>query len=117
MKTLFLLAVCLTSFSVSAVASKLDCAEDENTFARYCYDAKQIRANGDLRSAQLYTGGPKSLSDSGFLSVVNCKLGYLEMRDQKGVAFARSVPEKKHIKDYVRFICAETSAKLDKNLR
>ena len=117
MKAFFVLAACLFSFSALAAAPKLACSEDENTFAMYCYDTKTIKVNGDLRSSQMFTGVPKSLSDSGFLSVVNCKLGYLEMRDRKGVAFSRAVPEKKHIKNYVRFICDDTSAKLDKTLR
>ena len=100
-----------------AHAEGLACADDVNTFAMYCYSAKSVRVNGDLRSAQLYTGGPKGVEDSGFLSVINCKVGYLELRDRKGVAFARAVPEKKHIKNYRDFVCNEKTPKQDKNLK
>ena len=115
MKTVVVAICCL--MGAVAYAESLACADDENTFARYCYQPKAVRVNGDLRATQLYTGGPNSIADSGFLSVINCKVGYLEMRDRRGVAFARAMPEKKHIKNFRDFICNEKTPKQDNNLK
>ena len=115
MKAFLFAAIC--GIATAANAGNLTCAQDENSFSLYCYITKSVKVNGDLRATQLYTGGPKSIDNTGYLSLVDCKIGYLELRDKKGVAFARGIPEKKHVIEYVRYVCEEKTAKQDVALR
>lgn len=100
----------------SAAAAKLSCRADRNTNEHICYLPGELRAHGDLRSFPLFTGGPKGADRSGYTAVVNCKAGYLEMRDRRGVVFARSVPEKRHVRDLRDDVCAEARVKPDPTL-
>lgn len=111
------LTMAACGYAIGAQAGNLSCAQDDDTFAMYCYVTKSVKTNGDLRATELYTGGPKGVSDSGYLSVINCKAGYLEMRDKKGVAFTRGVPEKRHIRAYRDFVCGEKNPKQDNALK
>ena len=115
MKLFFALALCLSA--ASSFARNLTYADDDDTHALYCYITKSVRVNGELRATELYTGGPNRITDSGYLSVIDCKVGYLELRDKRGVTFTRGQPEKLHIVRYRDYVCDEKSAKLDKNLK
>lgn len=115
MKRIFALALCLNA--VGSFAGNLTCSDDEDTRALYCYVTKSVRVNGSLRATELYTGGPNRIDDSGYLSVIDCEIGYLELRDKRGVTFTRAQPEKLHIVRYRDYVCGEKSAKLDKKLK
>jgi hypothetical protein len=62
------------------------------------------------------TGGPKGVDKSPYLGVVNCRVKYLELRDKNGVVFARKIPEKRHLRDFVYDVCNEHKPKPDKSL-
>lgn len=104
-------------FAASAAsAEQLSCRKDANTKAVVCYLPSSLKGNGDLRSFVILNGGPKGVDKSPYLGVVNCKAKYLELRDRKGVVFARNVPEKRHIRDFVSDVCTEHKPKPDRSL-
>ena len=115
MKRVFLIV--LFCISANSWAAKLTCSDDTNTNEYLCYNDKDVKANGDLRAVKLYKGGPKGVNDTGFLAVLNCKIGYLEMRDRQGVTFARDQPEKLHVIKYRDMICEEKNPRVDKTLK
>lgn len=100
----------------SAFAATLSCREDPNTREHFCYLPSELRVNKDLRSFPVFKGGPKGAERSGYLAVVHCKTGLLELRDRKGVIFAKNFPSKKHIKLLLNDACSEKKVKIDKNL-
>ncbi|GAO35223.1 hypothetical protein SCT_0607 [Sulfuricella sp. T08] len=102
--------------SLPAQAVQLSCSEDSNTRQRLCYNPKAVRSNGDLRAVRLYKGGPNGADDTGFTAVLNCKVGYLEMRDKQGVVFARDQPEKLYVVLFRDYVCGEKQHKHDKSL-
>ena len=64
----------------------------------------------------MYRGGPKGVADTGFTAVLNCKSGYLEMRDRQGVVFARDQPCKLYVIEFRDYVCGEAKPKQDKKL-
>lgn len=104
------------ALSVSAFAVQLSCSEDDNTRQRLCFNPKAVRANGDLRAVRLYKGGPNGVDDTGYTAVLNCKVGYLELRDKKGVIFARDQPSKLYAVQFRDYVCKEKQVKADKEL-
>lgn len=111
---LFVTFALVTDAAIAALP--LSCREDLNTKATVCYERKTVRANGELRSFTMATGGPKGVEKSPYLGVVNCRAKYLELRDRKGVVFARNVPKKAHIRYLIADICEEPKPKPDKSL-
>ena len=101
---------------VSSHAGDLSCRQDPDTKAAICYEPKTLKGNGDLRSFTMATGGPKGVEKSPYLGVVNCRVKYLEMRDKLGVVFARQVPQKRHVRDFVYDVCNEHKPRLDRSL-
>jgi len=113
LKSLSLIAVSVT---VPAIAATLSCREEPNTRKHFCYLPSELRANADLRSFPLFTGGPKGADRTPYTAVVNCKVRYLEMRDRKGVVFARQLPKKQHIRALIDDVCTEAKVKRDNSL-
>jgi hypothetical protein len=101
----------------SASAVQLSCSEDDNTHQRLCYNPKDVRSNGNLRAVRLFKGGPQGVNETTFMAVIDCKIGYLELRDKQGVAFARDQPEKLYAVQFRDFVCEEAKPKVDKSLR
>jgi len=106
----------LMLLSCSTQCATISCRDDSNTKQYFCYLPNEIRANGDLRSFPLFTGGPKGVSRTGQTVVVNCKAGYMELRDRKGVVFARNYPAKPHIIQVRDDVCEEKNIKRDASL-
>ena len=101
----------------SACAVQLSCSEDDNTHQRLCYNPKDVRSNGNLRAVKLFKGGPNGANETTYTAVIDCKIGYLELRDRQGVAFARDQPEKLYAVQFRDFVCEEAKPKADKSLR
>ena len=102
--------------ATGAFAQKLSCRQDADTKAAICYEPRSLKGNGDLRSFTMATGGPKGVTKSAHLGVVNCRVKYLEFRDKQGVVFARQIPKKRHVRDFVYDVCNEHKPKPDRSL-
>ena len=111
-----ILFMCLIFFSISASAEKLTCRQDDDTREMVCYNPLKLRGNGDLRAFTIFTGGPNKMTPNANLSIVNCKIGYMELRDRSGVVFARNQPSKVHIVQIRDDVCAQDKYKKDKAL-
>jgi hypothetical protein len=114
---LSLAAILLTLLGSNAHAATLSCREDDNTRSTVCYNPREVRVNGNLRSFALYMGGPAGVDKNMNTAVVNCKAGYLELRDPRGVVFARDQPSKLHIVQLRDDVCAEANVKQDVSLK
>lgn len=110
----FLAAAALLGIAGSASATEsLVCAEDFNTNALFCFARSQVRDSDGIRSAPLYTGGPKSMSRSNFTVNVNCAGGVMALKDRQGVTFAGASADTgtQQSRDLLRYLCvSETSA-------
>ncbi len=117
LKLRIVITTTLLSASV-AQAVPLNCQQDQNTNELFCYYAKELRENGDLRSFPLFSGGPKEIVRTGYTAVFNCKVGYMELRDRRGVVFARNKPEKQYVKWMRNDVCfGEKNVKQDASLK
>ncbi len=114
MKNLTFLAIIL--LSPMAYAGNLVCAENSVTHAYMCFPKNGVRANGPVRSAPFYQGGPKGVSATGFTARAHCESKVLELTDRKGVAFIRNIPTESVGRDFVRFLCAHSPTKNDPKL-
>jgi len=99
-----------------AHAGPLACRMDKNTREAICYERASIRANGNLRSFTMATGGPKGVDKLPYLGVVACPLKYLEIRNKRGVVISREIPKKETVRYLIEDLCRETKVKLDKTL-
>lgn len=114
MKLISLLAILV--WSSIAHAGNLVCAENSVTHAYMCFPKSSVRANGPVRAAPFYKGGPKGVDDTGFTARVHCESKVLELTDRKGVAFVRNVPTELAGRDFVRFLCTHSPTKKDPKL-
>jgi hypothetical protein len=119
-----LLIVPLVSVSIIGIlgsgafaADKVTCFEERESRKTFCFDPKQVRANGSLRAFTLYTGGPNGVSKTTNTGVFNCQAGYMELRDHRGVIFARDQPEKSHVIRLRDSVCAIEKPRNDPALR
>lgn len=108
-------------FSTTVHGANVVCAEDANTNGTMCFPQGLMRASSDkqVREAALYSGGPRGSTATGHTVRVFCSdkfVPVLEMRDRKGVVFARNQPEAKIGRDFARFMCEHTRTKTDKTL-
>lgn len=100
-------AIVLSLFmSAPAFAVKLTCAVDAVTDKRLCFPPSQLRAEGNIRRAPLYSGGPRELDPTGFTVSVNCTTKALELRDRQGVVFARNYAASALGMDLAEFLCS-----------
>lgn len=114
-RLLSFIAAC--SIMQAAYGIQLSCREDPDTRETICYHSNQVTANGDLRAFQLYKGGPNGVDRTAYTAVVNCKAGYMELRDKKGVIFARDQPNKLNVVQIRDDVCNEAKVKQDTHLR
>lgn len=113
MKILIFFAALLPA---SSWAGNLSCVQDADTYATTCFDPKKVTSNGELRATKLYSGGPKEVNDLGHTAVVYCNRQIIELRDRKGIVFARNRPTTRQSFRLWNDICSAES-KPDKNLR
>lgn len=102
--------VAMVLIANQSFAEKLSCREDPSNYEHFCYDKSKLVISGDLRIFQMYKGGPLGVDPTGYLAYIDCKVGYIEMRDRQGVAFARNFPTKPHIIQLRADVCAEREA-------
>lgn len=115
MRTLVVAAL-LATIALPASA-RLACHEEEGTRKRMCYDDGWVFSNGDVRSSELYTGGPKEVRPTGVSLVVHCKAQLILARGSDGVnlgaASSSSTAESRALS---RWICAEKKTRKDPKL-
>lgn len=104
-----------THISPALAKTPLSCGQNAQTLELSCIDPKRVTHNGDLKAAKLWTGGPKEIRETAYTIVANCKHGTVELRDRKGIVFARSRPDSDQSRVLYRTIC-NTPSKLDKLL-
>jgi hypothetical protein len=111
------LSICLAIALASShtLAAELDCEVDKNTDMYFCFNPKKVNADGEARSFELYTGGPLKVTSTGYTATFYCTLGFMEMRDRRGVVFARDQPGKSHIIRLRESVCAATPIKKAKS--
>lgn len=115
MRISILAIIVIIIFPLSATAGKVTCSEDRNTRQWTCFDPQSVRSNGNLRATRLYLGGKNEIEKTPYTMVVNCKVGFVELRDRKGVVFGRDQPEKLHAVQLRDWIC-ESKSIYDKTL-
>jgi len=116
MKALAALPAFALLLATDAMAQNLVCAQDGTTFKQMCFAKNGVRSNGNVRSAKLYQGGPKNVTETTYTARVHCVSGVLELTDRQGVAFARNRPEAQLGKDFVNILCGHSPTKNDPKL-
>lgn len=105
-----------SSVAEAADDKKLSCRMNKDNNVTICYRPNEVRANGEIRSFMLYTGGPKGVEKTGQTAMFYCKQGFFEMQDKNGVVITRTQPSKLYIIQMREDICSEQNVKLDKTL-
>lgn len=105
----------------NVMAAKLTCASDPDTDKRMCFLDDGLRASTDkkVREFRFFSGGPKALDDSGYTARVFCDPKFvpvIEMRDRRGVVFARNQAATKAARDLTTFVCEHAKLTIDKTL-
>lgn len=81
-------AVAASLMPLCAAALPLECYVDRRTDAHQCVAPSEIRESEGIRSAPLFTGGPKGVDRTGYTIHTNCSTGVTHLKDRKGVSFA-----------------------------
>jgi len=101
-----------------ALASNLECYEEEGTMSTMCIQPSAVRANGDIRSSPLFMGGPKSVSATSFMLITNCTKSVTTLQDREGKNFAGGRSnETKAVRSLSSWVCAVKSPRNDSTLR
>lgn len=116
-----LLLLALFALPGVTIAASLNCATDANTDQHMCFPDGPMRTSTDkvVREAALYSGGPRGATATGHTVRVFCSAKFvpvLEMRDRKGVVFARNQPEAKIGRDFAQAMCTHSPLRTDKAL-
>lgn len=102
----------------SGMAQAVDCYEAPGTMNNTCVDLKAVRANGDLRAAPIYSGGPKQVRATGFTLVTNCRSAVSTLQDRDGANFGgggnNSTPA---IQALSRALCGVAKPRVDGSIR
>ena len=98
---------------------ELSCYEEPGTHKTTCINEKAITANGTLRGAALYSGGPNGVNATGHKLIVDCKNSVSVLQDAQGVNFGASLSstETSVLRSLTQWMCAVKSTKPDKRLR
>ena len=109
-------AIALPTFAADGV-----CAVDRNTDQMLCFLDAPIRTSTDkqVREAALWQGGPRGVKPMGHTARVFCdkvNVPVLELRDRRGVVYARDQPEAKIGRDLASLMCDHNKTKVDKSL-
>jgi hypothetical protein len=94
-----------------ACAEQYKCAEDVADRSIWCFASSAVTAKGDVRAADVFTGGPKEIHPSGYTATVNCTLRTLELTDRRGVLLLGGPPRTQQGRDFVRYLCEHTPAR------
>jgi hypothetical protein len=86
MSTVGLLALVLGTGAKAAPA--FACYENERTQATQCIDVKNIKEADGIRTAALYSGGPREIKKTSYTIAVNCRTNVAHLKDRQGVSFA-----------------------------
>jgi len=101
-----------------AYAVPLSCAQDQKTFRVMCVEKNGgVSANGEIRSARLWQGGPKDIQETNITARVHCGSRVLELTDRQGIAFARNRPPSALGRDFVDVMCEFPKPKHDPKLK
>lgn len=89
-----------------ARAASVTCAEDPTTNGYFCFNEKELRFENGIRTAPLYTGGPKGVTKSPYFIAANCESGVLHLKDRQGVSFGgagpgEGTPQSRQLRQYV----------------
>jgi hypothetical protein len=105
--------------AVPAWAGKpVRCYEAPGTMQQTCVDPTEVRVNGDLRAAPVYSGGPRGVSATGHTLVVNCAKKFATLQDRKGVNFAGAgTAETPAMRALTPLLCDAPKPKRDPGLR
>jgi hypothetical protein len=76
-----------TSHHVFAAKVDVQCAVDQRTEAHQCIALSELRESQGIRSAPLYSGGPKEINRTPYTVAVNCDTKVLHLKDRQGVSF------------------------------
>lgn len=68
-----------------AYGQTLSCYEEPSTLKNTCFNPRSVLQNGDLRSVELFHGGPKGVERVGLTLVVNCARRIATLQDHRGV--------------------------------
>ena len=79
-------------FAHSTNAASLTCAENPATNGYFCFNEKELRIEAGIRTAPLYTGGPKGVTRSPYFIAANCDTGVMHLKDKQGVSFGGAGP-------------------------
>lgn len=89
MRTSRLIAVLAIAFTASATARTFThCYTEPATNKATCIDDAAVVANGDIRAAPIWQGGPKGVSKTPYFLVSDCKKRISTLQDKQGVNFA-----------------------------
>lgn len=115
MKSMKLYFLLLVFFSMPAFSVPLSCYQDPRTDAVQCIDAKNVSEVSGIRSAALWTGGPKNITKTAYTIAVNCSTNVVHLKDKQGVSFAggsgSDTPASRSLRDMV---CSATPKNLAK---
>jgi hypothetical protein len=109
-------------FSIALVsashAADLQCQEASGTLSTYCIQPSAVRANGELRSAPLLSGGPRQVDQTGYTLVTNCSTSISTLQDRQGKNFGGGRnSDTPMIGALSSFLCAVGKPKRDPTLR
>lgn len=114
-------AACLALCPTIATA-KLECAMEDATRKVFCVEMATLREgvgkHMTLRSARLYSGSERSVSDSKMNLIVECNSRVLVLQDTDGVNIGGGrARDSAHLATLATTLCDATGAKRDRNLR
>jgi len=96
-------------------AIPLACYQDPRTDAVQCIDDKSVVEKDGIRSAALWTGGPKNIEKTSYTVHVNCGTNVIHLKDRQGVSFAggsgSETPASRSLRD---MICGATPISVKK---
>ena len=101
-----------------AAAPALACYEAPGSRTTTCIDEAAVRANGDVRAAPLYLGGPQGVRKTSQIFVVDCKAGIATIQDQTGVnSSGAGTSATAASRALSRWVCEAKTPKKDPKLR
>lgn len=78
----------IAALSPAVGAATLACYEEPGSRKTTCIDESAVTVNGDIRSSPLFSGGPKGVTKTSAIVLVDCKRNVMTMQDRAGVNFA-----------------------------
>ena len=99
-------------------ANSLQCYESPGTLNYTCIDPAAARANGELRSSPLYSGGPRGVTQTPYTLVTNCTRGVSTLQDRTGANFGGGTNNQSPaIQSLSEWLCSAPKPIVDKSVR